>query len=76
MDKEQADKEYLEMFLADVEKLKKERKSQPKQEEKGEMYNLFSKMFDELSKAETTGAYLYVPVERESNGNNSQNYNW
>lgn len=27
MDKEQADKEYLEMFLADVEKLKKERES-------------------------------------------------
>ena len=68
MDKEKANKEYLQKFLDDVEKLKKERESQPKQEEKGEMYNLFSKMFDELSKAETTGAYLYVPVERESNG--------
>ena len=30
MDKEQADKEYLEMFLADVEKLKKERGSNGK----------------------------------------------
>ena len=69
MDKiKQAKESYLKKFLADVEKLKKERESQPKQEEKGEMYNLFSKMFDELSQAETTGAYLYVPVERESNG--------
>ena len=30
MDKEQADKEYLEMFLADVEKLKNERESNGK----------------------------------------------